>query len=102
MDKFTVTINYRGRYGYMEYDPATKKANVVLDLPEQKAAAEKFLSEPVTLDLPEGTTIRDFVSKTLDPLSSQENFKLSITKLWFKTGIRVEWSMPPGMTESLV
>ena len=81
MDKFTVTINYRGRYGYMEYDPATKKANVVLDLPEQKVAAEKFLSEPVTLDLPEGTTIRDFVSKTIDPLSSLENFKLSITKL---------------------
>lgn len=102
MDKFAVTINYRGRYGYLEYDPETKKANIVLDLPEQKAAIEKFLSEPVTLDLPEGATIRDFVSKTLNPLESLESFKLSITKLWFKTGIRVEWSMPPGMTESLV
>ncbi len=102
MDKFTVTINFRGRYGILAYDPETKKAEVLLDLPEEKAAIEKFLAAPVTVDVPSGTTIRDFVTKTLDPLADTASFKLAITRLWFHTGVRVEWSMPPGMTESLV
>lgn len=102
MDKFSVTINYHGRYGYIEYDPETKTANVVLDLPDQKTAVEHFLGQKLHLSIPEGTTIREFVAKDLDPLASLENFKTCITRLWVNTGVRVEWSMPPGMTESLV
>jgi len=102
MDKFSVTINYHGRYGYIEYDPDTKTAKVELTLPEQKAAVEKFLSQKLHLSIPEGETIREFVAKDLDPLGSLDNFKTCITRLWVNTGVRVEWSMPPGMTESLV
>ncbi|MDO4920654.1 MAG: hypothetical protein Q4E64_02335 [Phascolarctobacterium sp.] len=35
------------------------------------------------------------------PLESMESFKTSLTRLWGKTGVRVEWSMPPGMAENL-
>ena len=35
MEKFTVTINYHGNYGYIEYDPDTKSAAVHLGVEEQ-------------------------------------------------------------------
>ena len=28
MEKFTVTLNHHAHYGYVEYDPETKTANV--------------------------------------------------------------------------
>ena len=45
MEKFTVTLNHHAHYGYVEYDPETKTANVVLDVPEAKARVEEFLSK---------------------------------------------------------
>ena len=76
MEKFTVTLNHHAHYGYVEYDPET-------------------------LDLPEGETIRQFVTKTLMPLDSLENFKNCLGRLWFNTDVRVEWSMPPGAMDNL-
>ena len=113
MEKFTVTLNHHAHYGYVEYDPETKTASVVLDVPEAKARVEEFLSKPLTLDLPEGETIRQFVTKTLMPLDSLENFKNCLGRLWlenfknclgrlwFNTDVRVEWSMPPGAMDNL-
>lgn len=98
---YAVTLNYDCHYGYVEYDEENKKAIVTLPILEAKEAVEKFLAAPLTLDIPQGETIRDFVTKTLDPLSSLENFKTCLTRLWGKTGVRVEWSMPPGMAENL-
>ena len=49
----------------------------------------------------EGDTVRQFVTKTLDPLENLDNFKICLTRLWFNTDVLVEWSMPPGMTENL-
>lgn len=101
MSKFAVTLNYNCNYGYVEYDEETKTAAVTLSVPEAKARVEKFLAEPLTLDVPEGLTIRNFVTKTLNPLESLDNFKTCITRLWVHTDVRVEWSMPPGMAEKL-
>ena len=42
MEKFTVTLNHHAHYGYVEYDPETKTASVVLDVPEAKARVEEF------------------------------------------------------------
>lgn len=101
MSTFSVTLNYNCHYGYVEYNDETKAADVTLPVAEAKAAVEKFLASPLTLDLPQGETIRDFVTKTLQPLESMESFKLCLTRLWGKTGVRVEWSMPPGMADNL-
>ena len=101
MSKFAVTLNYHCNYGFVEYDEATKTAVVTLPVAEAKAKVEEFLAKPLTLDVPEGATIRNFVTKTLDPLDSLENFKTCITRMWVVTGVRVEWSMPPGMAEKL-
>ena len=101
MSTFSVTLNYNCNYGFVEYNEESKTAVVTLPVAEAKAAVEKFLATPLTLDVPQGETIRDFVTKTLDPLASLENFKVCLTRLWGQTGVRVEWSMPPGMAERL-
>ena len=101
MSTFAVTLNYNCNYGFVEYNEETKTALVTLPVAEAKAAVEKFLATPLTLDVPQGETIRDFVTKTLEPLASLENFKVSITRLWGQTGVRVEWSLPPGLAERL-
>ncbi|WP_419557785.1 hypothetical protein, partial [Phascolarctobacterium faecium] len=76
-------------------------AEIVLGVAEAKAKVEKFLNEKLTLDVQEGDTVRQFVTKTLDPLENLDNFKICLTRLWFNTDVLVEWSMPPGMTENL-
>ena len=65
------------------------------------AKIKKLLNEKLTLDVQEGDTVRQFVTKTLDPLENLDNFKICLTRLWFNTDVLVEWSMPPGMTENL-
>ena len=101
MDKFAVTINHHGNYGYIEYDSATRKADVHLGLEKPKAAVEKYLAEPHTFKVCCGPTIRDFKEVTLHPLESLENFQLCLTRMWVSIDVRVEWSMPPGMAENL-
>lgn len=98
---YSVTINYHCNYGYIEYDEVKKIATVKLLVPDAKKAVEDFLAKPLTLDVPQGATIRDFVTKTLDPLASLDNFQTCLTRLWGKTSVRVEWSMPPGIAEKL-
>lgn len=101
MSTFSVTLNYNCNYGFVEYNEESKTAVVTLPVEEAKAAVEKFLATPLTLDVPQGETIRDFVTTTMEPLSSLESFKVCLTRLWGPTGVRVEWSMPPGMAERL-
>ena len=101
MEKFAVTINYHGNYGYIEYDPETKQADVHLDMEGPKAAVEKYLAEPHTFKICVGPAIRDFEEVTLRALDSLESFQLCLTRMWVAIDVRVEWSMPPGMAENL-
>lgn len=101
MSACTITLNFNCNYGFVEYDLDTKKASVKLAVAEAKDAVEKFLRTPITLDVPKGDTLREFGTLTLEPLASVEAFKTALTRLWDKTGVRVEWSIPPGMMEKL-
>ena len=101
MSTYAVTLNYQCHYGCVEYNVESKTATVKLAVAEAKAAVEKYLAAPLTLDVPQGETIRDFVTKTLEPLASLENFQVALTRLWGKTGVRVEWSMPVGMADDI-
>ena len=58
MSTFAVTLNYNCNYGFVEYNEASKTAAVTLPVEEAKAAVEKFLATPLTLDVPQGATIR--------------------------------------------
>ena len=97
MSNYAVTLNYNCHYGYVEYNEVTLPEAVA----EAKAAVEKYLATPLSLDVPQGDTIRDFATITLEPLSSKEAFQVALTRLWGKTGVRVEWSMPPGMADDI-
>lgn len=101
MEKFSVTLNLKGVYGFVEYDPEAKAAAVTIASDEAKKLVEGFLAKPLTLEIPVGEDIRSFAERTLDPLASLENFKTCMTRLWVNTGVRVEWSMPPGLAETL-
>ena len=97
MSNYAVTLNYNCHYGYVEYNEADKTAVVTLPeaVAEAKAAVEKYLATPLSLDVPQGDTIRDFATITLEPLSSKEAFQVALTRLWGKTGVRVEWNTKP-------
>lgn len=101
MEKFAVTLNLKGTYGFVEYDEETKSAVVTIASDEAKSLVEGFLGKPLTLEIPVGEDVRSFAEQTLDPLASLENFKTCMTRLWVNTGVRVEWSMPPGLAETL-
>jgi hypothetical protein len=101
MKKFAVTLTYKCTYGFVTYDEETKTAEVTIASEEAKKLVEDFLAKPLTLEVPDGDDIRTFVEVTLDPLSSLENFKTCMTRLWVNTLVRVEWSMPAGLAETL-
>ena len=102
--KFSVTIVEWRRTCYnIQKIPEVRYGKVYcyIKLPCPLARVEEFLQKPLTLDLPEGDTIRQFVTKTLMPLDSLENFKVCLGRLWVNTDVRVEWSMPPGAMAEL-
>jgi len=101
MEKFAVTINYRANYGYIEYDPETKTADIHFPLADKKAEVDAYLHQEHTFSIQSGETIRDFKKVTLNPLSDLTSFQLCLTRMWEATDVRVEWSMPPGMAETL-
>ena len=102
MEKFTVTINYHGHYGTLTYDPETKEPIIDLGLPEQEAKVNEYLHTRHQFEIPAGDNIHDFKPVDLYPLDDEMSFKLCLTRMWVATDVRVEWSMPPGMVESLV
>ncbi len=101
MTKSTVTLNDWGRYGYAEYNDKQKTVNIVLERPEVKEKVNAFFNKELTLEIPKGDNLQDFVAITINPLESEKNFNLALTKLWVNTDVKVEWSMPPGMAENL-
>lgn len=54
------------------------------------------------MDVQEGDTVRQFVTKTLDPLENLDNFKICLTRLWFNTDVLVEWKYASGNDRKFV
>lgn len=101
MEKFLVTINHKGQYGYIEYDLATKELVVNHDDQAVVEKVTKFLSAPVELNIPMGETIRNFEHVTVEPLANLDSLEKTLGVLWVNTEVRVEWSIPPKMMETL-
>lgn len=102
MKTFAVTLNFNCNYGYIVYDLKNKQASVKLAAQDAKAKIEEYLKKPITMDIAIGSSIRDFKTVTVNPLEDVEAFKAAMTRLWNSTGVRVEWSMPPGIAEHLL
>ena len=77
MSNYAVTLNYNCHYGYVEYNEADKTAVVTLPeaVAEAKAAVEKYLATPLSLDVPQGDTIRDFATITWSRFPVRRRFR---------------------------
>jgi hypothetical protein len=102
MAKHKVTLNSHCNYGYVEYDDETKKITVSIpgDLEAQKRV-EEYLFQTQTMDVPGEHGLREFETVTLNAMNNYEDFGVVLTRLWVNAGVRVEWSMPPGMADNL-
>ena len=90
---FSVAISYRDSLGYVEYDAAEKKINVILGDEEGKQKAEDFLSQVHTIAVPHETLL-DFTEEKINPQENVESLQIVLTRLWEATGVHVDWSRP--------
>ncbi|MGO5490957.1 MULTISPECIES: hypothetical protein [Acidaminococcus] len=73
-------------------------------IPDEEAAAQKvrdFLQGPRKLQVPTDECTYHFGEVTVDPSRSWQDCQQALTRLWVNTGVLVEWSMPPRMTNDL-
>ncbi len=90
---FSVAISYEKDLGYIEYNAADKKANVVLANEKGKQLVEDYLHQVQAINIPH-ETLMDFTTEQIDPLANTENLKTALTRLWNQTGVHVDWSRP--------
>ena len=98
----TVTLNYKGQYGCLEYDEEAKTFAVNLG---GNAEAEKrvrdFLAQPHTLSIPKDACTYHFKTVTINAADSLEAAKTVLGRLWENTEVLVEWSMPADVVMQL-
>ena len=92
-ENFSVAISYGENLGYVEFDEATKKINVVIDDEIAKRKAEEFLSQVHEIKIPHKTLL-DFTTEKINPQADAESLKIVLTRLWENTGVHVDWSRP--------
>ena len=90
---FSVAISYKENLGYVEYDAAEKKINVIWGDEEGKQKAENFLSQVHTIAVPHETLL-DFTEEKINPHENVESLQIVLTRLWEATGVHVDWSRP--------
>ena len=92
-ENFSVAISYGNNLGYVEFDEASRKINVVIDDADAKRKAEDFLSQVHEIKIPHETLL-DFTAEKIDPQADAESLKIVLTRLWEATGVHVDWSRP--------
>jgi len=98
-DLYRVAIHYLNDYGYIEYDPDTKKVIVNLANEAKRKEVESYLATEHVFRVAHDTLL-DFVELRTVPTESLENLKQCLTRLWEATEVLVDWSRPI-MTEKL-
>ena len=92
-ENFSVAISYGENLGYVEFDEATKKVNIVIGDEVAKRKIEEFLSQIHEIKIPHETLL-DFTAEKINPQADAESLKLALTRLWENTGVHVDWSRP--------
>ena len=86
----SVTLNYNGHYGALDYNEETKELTVTIKGETQiEQKVMDFLAAPHKMEVP------------IDARDSWKDCQQVLTRLWVNTGVLVEWSMPPHMVEDL-
>jgi hypothetical protein len=90
---FRVAIHHDDDCGYIEYDPATRKINVVLGDAVKRGEVEAFLSKKHVMRIAQQTLL-EFKESTGFAADSLANLQIILTHLWEQTGVFVDWSRP--------
>lgn len=89
--QYCVVIHYGDINGSIEYDSATKTAQVTLADDDKRSQVETYLETQRRLPRIVATGLGlEYVD--IKPLDSVENFKIALTKLWETTDVLVDWS----------
>ena len=93
IENFSVAISYGENLGYVEFDEATKKVNIVIGDEVAKRKTEEFLSQIHEIKIPHETLL-DFTAEKINPQADVESLQIALTRLWEATGVHVDWSRP--------
>ena len=92
-DLYRVAIHYGNDCGFVEYQAADKKLNVLLDHAEKRQEVEAYLTRRHTIRKA-GQRLLDFSEVDILPVDNVEDLKLALTRMWQETGVYVDWSRP--------
>jgi len=91
---YKVVIHFAAEYGQLEYDLEEKKVSVELSDSAHRQAVEQYLAGSHVIEDADGNDLRTFHAKTIKPAESLDNLKLALTRMWYHTGVYVDWSRP--------
>lgn len=98
----SVTLNYNGHYGALDYNEETKELTVTIKGETQiEQKVMDFLAAPHKMEVPIDACTYHFEGRTFLARDSWKDCQQVLTRLWVNTGVLVEWSMPPHMVEDL-
>lgn len=93
MAMYYVSIHYgTNQCGYLGYHTETKELEVKLPEAEWETKVRQYLQE--TRVIKNATGLNTYDSMEVAPLSSLENLKLALTRMWEAIGVQVDWSRP--------
>ena len=96
----SVTLNYNGHYGALDYNEETKELTVTIKGETQiEQKVMDFLAAPHKMEVPIDACTYHFEERTFLARDSWKDCQQVLTRLWVNTGGLVEWSMPPHMVE---
>jgi hypothetical protein len=93
LEEVKISIRYQNQYGYIGFDPATKRISVQLDNVDKRGEVERYLNEEQIIPIStEG--LGEFIHSKLLASTGMTEFKAVLTCLWNVTGVEVDWSRP--------
>lgn len=78
--------------GVLKYNKETKEFGVELADPAWAKKVEDYVTAPQTVK--DAVSLNEYEEKVIDPLSSYENLKLTLTRMWVANGVQVDWGIP--------
>ena len=98
----SVTLNYNGHYGALDYNEETKELTVTIKGETQiEQKVMDYLAAPHKMEVTIDACTYHFEERTFLARDSWKDCQQVLTRLWVNTGVLVEWSMPPHMVEDL-
>ncbi len=91
---YKVSINKNEQYGYVAYDEANKKIEVVFPDAQVCKEVEDYLGQPHEINEPVGNSTINFEVKKYVASNSKHDLQIVLTRMWSCNQVHVNWSIP--------